>query len=189
LEKLIEYLKDQKPGDIVNTGKLESLLSTCWEEIDSSSGTGMKDDKLLGRTENMSWEPPILRFSIERHGGIELGSTRAEIQHWEFNIEEKSAQCVKLGHRQLRPMQPRLDIKPLAREIADLIMNIEAHERLKWIDETNVRVLISNIIPSGILDKQTLSNRRKRFREELSKILSEQGWEESRANMFTLDRN
>jgi len=187
MNELCKYFKDQKPGEIVNKAELESLLCVYWGKLDNSLEPGMTGDKLIGRTENVFWDPPILRFSIERHGGYVQGSTRAEIQKWEVNIDQQSAEFVKSNYRQIKRMQPRLDIKKLASEIADLITNKERDERLKWIDEKSVRVLIGNIIPSDSAIKQTVEGRRKRFRQELNKLLKEQDWKEVRPNLFNKD--
>jgi hypothetical protein len=37
----------------------------------------MTGQKLLGRMEEVVWEPPILSFTVERHGGTVQGSSRA----------------------------------------------------------------------------------------------------------------
>ncbi len=180
MDDLVKYLENQKPGEIVDTRNLESLLRVYWEELDCSSENGMTGNKLLERMVDVFWEPPILTFSIERHGGYKQGSTRAEIQTWEVNINQKSAKCIKLGHKQLKPVQQRLDIKGLAGEIADFIINKEKDERLEWISEASVRVLIGKIIPPDLSFKPTLAGRRIRFRQELKKLLENQGWKEGR---------
>jgi hypothetical protein len=72
--------------------------------------------------EAVAWNPPVLTFRIERHGGTVLGSTRAELQHWHVDLERKTASLVKTGRRQLRPMQPRLNVEPLVEEIVRLIV-------------------------------------------------------------------
>jgi len=184
MDDLVKYLENQKPGAIVNTGELESLLCIYWDKLDSSPEPGMTGDKLIRRTENVFWDSPILRFSIERHGGIVKGSTRAEIQTWEVNINQKSAECINTGHRQLHPKQQSLDIKGLASEIVDFIINKEKDERLEWKSEASVRVLIGKIIPPDLSFKPTLAGRRIRFRQELKKLLENQGWKEGRPHLF-----
>ena len=77
----------------------------------------------LGRMEDISWNPPVLSFTIERHGGTVMGSTRAELQNWNVNVETRSATCGVGGHRQLEPMQARLNVKPMAEEIVASILN------------------------------------------------------------------
>jgi hypothetical protein len=41
----------------------------------------------LSRMKDATWNPPILEFTIERHGGTALGSTRASLQRWEINMD------------------------------------------------------------------------------------------------------
>lgn len=66
----------------------------------------MEAYKLLGRMEQVRWEPPVLSFIVERHGETVNGSTRAELQHWEVAVENRTARIVKTGQRQLKPMAP-----------------------------------------------------------------------------------
>jgi len=39
------------------------------------------------RMENEKWEPPILSFDVERHGGLALGSVYAEVYHYMYNAQ------------------------------------------------------------------------------------------------------
>jgi hypothetical protein len=55
----------------------------------------------LYRAEDVAWTPPFLTFTLERHGGTVNGSSRAELHHWEVNIETGVATIVKVGRRQL----------------------------------------------------------------------------------------
>ena len=64
-------------------------------------------------------------------------------------------------------------MKPLAAEIATLILDRKEDERLTWNKEGTVRFLISAILPDHSAVKQTLLGRRKRFRAEIGKLLSE----------------
>lgn len=127
--------------------------------------------------ENIYWDPPILSFAIERHGGLVLGSTRTEVQKWELNLDDMSASFSVTGHRQIVPMQERVYVKPLAKEIAELIFNHKNDERLHWKKDGSVRVIIGKILPGESVVKQTLSGRRKRFRNELDKLLTAERWE------------
>ena len=64
-----------KAGPLADETKLEveQLLAAAWpEECDEGS---MQPYKLLGRTEDMQWEPPVLSFDIERHGGVMMVNT------------------------------------------------------------------------------------------------------------------
>ena len=87
LPPLKEFLSDLHSGPIHSPSPhLEPLLASCWGEFSGDDG-GMMGDKLIGRMEAVEWNPPLLTFVIERHGGTVMGSTRAELQHWEVNID------------------------------------------------------------------------------------------------------
>jgi len=177
MKKLVEYLKAAARGPIYDTSYLESLIVDCWDRFFGSDRAGMTAEKLIQRMENVYWDPPILSFSIERHGGLVLGSTRAEVQKWELNLDDMSASFSIIGRRQIVPMQERVYVKPLANEIAELISDHKNDERLNWKKDGSVRILIGKILPGESVVKQTLSGRRKRFRNELEKLLTAQGWE------------
>ena len=186
MQKLREYLRAQSPGPIDDDWALSSLLAACWDELDYSPEAGMDADadKLIGRMENVYWDPPLLTFKIERHGGIPKGSTRAEIQPWTVDIENRSAICGRPTSRQIRPRAPSLNVKPLAKQTADLILTGHSDNRLKWNDDGSVRVLIGEIIPSGSAYKQTLGGQRRRFRDEVERLLSNRGWQKVRVNVY-----
>jgi hypothetical protein len=73
MEKLRNYLNSIPPGKVTEISKVESLLAQCWNQIEGYLECGMVGYKLLGRTENMEWDPPNLHFTIERHGAIKFG--------------------------------------------------------------------------------------------------------------------
>jgi hypothetical protein len=185
--KLDTILASIRPGPIRDTKELEQLLAEVWDEF-TGDGGGMKPYKLLGRTENMTWKPPYLTFTIERHGATVLGSTRATLQDWTLDLEKMAASCFEERHRQVRPRQARLDVGPLAEEIASLIVKGKKDPRLKWNDEGSVRVLVGEILPEGSAAKQTLVGRRKRFREALSVSMAGRGWDECGVHRYAKRR-
>lgn len=171
------------PGQVLDTGRLETLLALCWADLAVSSDGGMKGNKLFGRMEFVEWAPPLLTFKIERHGGASLGSATAEIQHWAVDISKRIASLGGSSHRQLRPSQPRLDVAPLAKAVAGSILSRQRDECLKWFPDGHVVVSIGKVIPVGG-PKQTVAGRRKRFRTALDAILKANGWERVRANTY-----
>ena len=184
LQQLLDHLRLIPAGEIADGGELASLLVGCWGELDGASAGGMEPEKLLWRMEDISWHPPELSFTIERHGGTVLGSSRAEIQHWNVNVETRSATCSTGGHKQLTPMQARLNVKPLAEEIVGLILERQIDRRLKWNANGRVRVVIGNIIPPGSAAQQTVAERRRRFRDETERLLTKHGWRKVSANVY-----
>jgi hypothetical protein len=68
LEDLRNFLSQLAPGPVVDVPKGERLLFESWGELDGHRSGGMTADKLIKRTENMTWKAAILEFQIERHG-------------------------------------------------------------------------------------------------------------------------
>jgi hypothetical protein len=183
-QELLDYLASVQTGTISDTMELESLLAACWGMLIGGGAEGMTSSKLFGRMEDITWDPPILSFVIERHGATALGSTRADLHRWEVNLESRFATCIQDGYRQVYARQPRLDVRPLAEEVAQLIINRQHDERLKWNDDGSVRVHAGKIIPAAGVAKQTLTGRRKRLRKATKELLATAGWQEVRANVY-----
>jgi hypothetical protein len=183
MDELTGYLKDLDPGPVDQTSHLERLLARVWDDLGGDEA-GMTGDKLIGRMEQAEWTPPKLSFSIERHGGAVLGSTRAECQRWTVDLEKKSATCERTGHRQLSPMATRVDVEPIADEIADKIVNGEPDDRLRWLGDGSVRVEMAKIFPTGSGYKQTVQGRRRRLRDALIERLNPMGWAHLGSNRF-----
>jgi hypothetical protein len=69
MQQLLKYLRSIQIGTIGDATELASRLAACWDEFDGADAEGMDPDKLHGRMEDISWHPPVLSFTIERHGG------------------------------------------------------------------------------------------------------------------------
>lgn len=184
MEQLLEFLRTAPPGDLPADSGLDRILTDCWEIFDGSDLGGMEPYKLCGRMEQVRWTPPLLSFAIERHGGTVCGSTRAELQFWELDIERRTARIAKTRYRQLAPMAQRLSMRPLAEEIAALIASRQDDPRLRWLDESSVRVLASKVVPVDSGYKRTVESRRKRFVEFLAELLRPLGWERTYGGVF-----
>lgn len=161
------------------------LLAAAWQELETDYG-GLSGRKLIGRMEDLRWNPPLLSFTIERHGATKYGSSRAELQDWVVDIEEGTASFSSTRYRQLYKRSPPLKTKPLAEEIGKLIIERQDSERLKWSeDKTAVKLVIGKIIPDDTA-KETVAGRRKRFRRDLTELLQEHGWAQVRPNYYAL---
>ena len=101
MNTLYDFLANTAPGQIPDPSDLERLLAACWHEFHGDNG-GMTSDKLLGRMEEVVWEPPILSFTVERHGGTVQGSSRASLQQWRLDLDKKTAWCEERRFRQVR---------------------------------------------------------------------------------------
>ena len=137
----------------------------------------MEPYKLIGRMESVTWTPPILTFRIERHSGTVNGSVYAEMQCWDVDCEQMSANYNRSNSTQrlVGTKQRPLKVDPMAKAIANAICRGEKDDRLKWISRTEAKVLITEVI-SGAGAQQTVSGRRKRFYTALQRELAETGW-------------
>jgi hypothetical protein len=156
----------------------------CWDQFKGSRAEGMDGAKLYGRIEDPAWQPPVLSFKIERHGGTVNGSTRADVHLWSVDLDAMAAKCEALGQRQLKPMQARLDVRPIAEELAGMIRSRQEDERLRWARDGSVRVLQSKVLPRGSAVAQTLQGRRRRLDSALGDLLRGAGWSRIRSNTY-----
>lgn len=186
LEKLRTGLASMPPGKLADEDALRIAhdLAQCWNDLIGSNDGGMAAYKLFDgrgnlRAEDTRWDPPVLKFQIERHGGLVLGSTRGEIQRWEINVSEGAARIVSTGRRQLVAMDARMDVKPLARDAAAMIIAGREAPQLKWASPNRVRIVTSKVIPKT--NSQTTAGRRQRYLNELEQLLSAQGWRRIKA--------
>ena len=102
-DELHRHCASLQAGPVGDVATLTLLLAACWGDLVGDHG-GMVGHKLPGRMEKFVWQPPTITFRIKRHGGTKPGSTRAELQRWQVDLEKKTATLVKAGHRQLLPM-------------------------------------------------------------------------------------
>lgn len=177
-------LANLQPREVVESSGLDRLLAVHWAELRGSDDGGMEGYKLLGRMERVRWQPPVLAFVVERHGGTVMGSTRAELQHWEIDVAERTARLVKVGHRQLESMAARTDVKELAAEIALRIVSGEDDDRIKWFEDRSVKILVTKIFPTGSGFQRTVSGRRRRLGQYIAEAISEFGWTETTTHVF-----
>lgn len=176
------YLNSKQPGPLDDEERVETLLVDAWDELDGSADGGMESYKLRGRMESLTWNPPILSFQIERHGGTANGSVYAEMQQWEIECEKGIANYDKFKshRRQVAAKSSPLKVEPIAKEIGNIIRCGKTDDRLKWLSSSEAKVLISEIIPNNCC-QQTLSGRRKRFYAALQREVAAAGWSK-RAN-------
>ena len=121
--------------------------------------------------EDLTWKPPNLCFTMERHGWAAMGSTRAERQTWTLNLEALTAIPNETGYRQLQPNSPRLDVTPIVKDICEAVQggpastsDLTERGTVKWVSNDEIRLQHGDLIPNDG-PKDTASGRRKRLRE------------------------
>jgi hypothetical protein len=178
-------LLDLAPGEIRESAFVAALLADCWHEFEGSTAQRMQAGK-LGRMEDVRWDPPVLSFTVERHGAMSMGSTRAELKHWLVDIDRRTARCERnRSYRQALPRAEAVKTEPIARELADIIVAEGGDPRLKWLGDGTVRILMARIFPYDSGYMQTVSGRRKRLRAALEALLSESGWRAVRQDVYS----
>jgi len=154
--------------------RAQRILADVWSDLAGGRAQAMDQHKLT-RIESAWWEPPILTFDIERHGALTLGSTRAEVQTWVVDLKRMTAEITRAKRRQLEPMAPRLDVRPIAEEVARHIVAGDEVAGLKWNkDRSTVRVVASHWLPPAV--QQTMTGRRRRLLEAMGQALTDSGW-------------
>ncbi len=178
VEDLAAYLRSKPAGSLDGDPELVPLLCGAWGGLDGGREEGMGAPK-LARIERVGWNPPRLSFVIERHGGTVMGSTRAELQRWTVDLSRRTATPERAGHRQLEPTGARVNVKPIAEEIARLVLGAGDDPRLAWknAERTRMSIRIGRVIPSDGFAR-TISGRRKRFRAALMALIGPSGWAE-----------
>ena len=177
LSELRALLNANTPGPVTDRERLIPLLKAAWEDLDGAQEARMAAYK-LDRIEEANWKAPFLEFTIERHGAIVGGgSSRAEVQTWRIDLDRKRATISDTRKRQVAPMAPRVNVKPVARDVAEKILAGVETDHLKWLEgRSRVRVLIGKVIPADGF-AQTIQGRRRRFTTELQRLLLERDWE------------
>ena len=181
LDLLRQLLRSKQPGPVDH--EVGTALEIAWDEITGSEATKLYSYKLQ-RAEDLVWAPPFLTFQIERHGGTAQGSSRAEVYSWLVNIDRGEATCGKVSHRQLVPMHKCFKPGPLVEELQNIIENRVADERVEYKNSRNTvaKILVGKFVTAN--NKQTLTGRRKKFREVMQSKMAEMGWEEVARHIY-----
>jgi len=74
----------------------------------------------------------------------------------------------------ISPREAKLDVNPIADEIAKLIISGSQDDRLQWSTTGRVRILTGIFINAD--NKRTLEGRRKRFLKAMEERLAPHGW-------------
>ena len=183
IKKLKQTPEGKLPSDLEN--EVLSYMEDNWDSMGGNAdSTSMAGRKVRRADQITLTHPATLSFTVERHGGFMLGSKYAENQNWTCDLvnDHVSGGDTCRG-RAIIKLDKRLDVKPLAENVAKLILSHNKDSGLLvWNSEYDVRVKTTNIIPKTNI--QTTSARRKRFRQALKAILSEHGLQEISPSRF-----
>lgn len=175
--QLSEYLQSHVPEGRIGHPQLPqliALLSKAWLDLEGGDDASMAARK-LNRIENPEWHPPFLTFDIERHGAVVQGSVNAEVQTWQVDPQSGAAEVIWAGVRRICKSAPRLDVVPLAHEVAQAILSGKDDARIVWrSDRLAVKVTTGAILPPAV--KQTTEDRRARFFVALDAELASAGY-------------
>jgi hypothetical protein len=185
LRKLLENTSANQPITGELSTEVERKLQLCWDQLDGSDEGGMSGYKLHGGIEALRWVPPAITFEIERHGGTVNGSVYAEIQKWVVDLAVCKATLETVRKRLVGRKDGPLKIKPLAEELAALIVRGLVDRRLKWLSPQRVTIRIGEVIPTT--NAWTTSDRRRRFSVAIDEALSPHAWK--RVSGHTFERN
>jgi hypothetical protein len=181
---LLNELQSIPPGAIGDgiRDKVLRLLKGCWDKLKGSDETSMEPWKVADRAEDLRWDPPILSFTIERHGAKVLGSGRGALHEWRVDVEQRAASCLQAGYRQLTPPSPRLNVKPIVGSICEAVQQgpksgcaLVQKGIVTWKGDHEVSIGHGDLISGN--NKQTKAGRRKRFCNELVARMKTLGWD------------
>jgi len=185
-EALRTTLGSHDSGVIAQASDVAAQVSAIFP-VRSFEG-GMTPNKVRAdRMEEVTWDPPLLTFAIERHGAIVGGgSTRAEIQVWTVDTEREDVSLTATRRRQVRPAAPTLKIQPLVDEWLRLIDSEADDERVHWSpDRRTVSYIVNAWLPGAGVFRETLAGRRKRFGVAVDAAMTERGWTKGGMHSYT----
>jgi hypothetical protein len=184
VQLLLAALNDTPQGAIQGSArdKIIELLRGCWQDLEGADETSMEAWEIC-RLEDLSWNPPLLSFTIERHGATVLGSSRAELHKWTVIPNLATAKCAPGGYRQLVKAAPKLDVKSIAARVCDAVQQGPASNCdlvkqgiVVWRDSGHCSINHLALLPSDGY-RQTVAGRRRRLRDELRKRMQALGWQ------------
>src|SRR5262245_58986210 len=119
------------------------------------------DASKLRRIESPVWQPPLLLFDIERHGATVKGSSRAIVYTWSLDTSSGRAGVCGEKSRQLYAQDKRLDVKPIAADLAEAIIAGRIDMRFEIAKDGSVRLQIGLVSPTPPVKQTTDGGRRR----------------------------
>ncbi len=184
MERLRDYLASLPAGPVAETEALATEVAACWEHFTGSSAARIPAAEVLWRLRNAVWRSPLLSFDLASEAQGEAGLAGPAALRWEMDVENETAAIAAPAHHGAAPTRPRLDMAELAEQIVRLILAHRQDHRLRWYSDGSVRVAVGTILPEGVGFKQTISNRRRKFRRALEEQLPTAGWRKVKDYVF-----
>lgn len=184
MEQLRDYLASLPAGPVAEAGVLAAEVAACWEHFAGSSAARIPAAEVLWRLRNAIWRPPLLSFDLASGAREEASFASPAALRWALDVENETAAVAAPAHHGTAPTRPRLDMAELAEQIVRLILAHRRDHRLRWYSDGSVRVAVGTILPEGAGFKQTISNRRRKFRRALEDQLPTAGWRKVKDYVF-----
>jgi hypothetical protein len=167
-------------------------LEAIWHQLGGATATEMAARK-LERATDWVWDPPVLSFTIVRHGAaVAGGSKKGERQRWQVDLAQGTATVSPTGFVLLEQRSPPFDADSPAERIAWIVQtgpNPEAaDEGITWLADDQVRIRLRAFVPTDG-PSQTVTGRVRRLREATTSRLDKLGWEVVQTNPLTLKKS
>ena len=100
----LQAILNKLPAGSIPAGmrdKVLELVEDCWDKFEGSSKTKMEVWK-IGRDdgpEDLTWEPPNLLFTIDRHGGAVMGSNSCRTANMDAELgnDDRLSRCKRVS--------------------------------------------------------------------------------------------
>lgn len=186
MEQLLEYLATTPKGTVAVTDELAPLLAACWDGLAGSRATGVAAADLPERIHNVYWHPPLLSFKLVPNTPPDRDAPHAPLPRWEADLNRRTVTRARppTPPPSSAPPKSKFNMPTLADTITRLVIEHRPDSRLRWYDDGCVRVAVGTIFPEGGGFKQTVSNRRRKFRLALEEKLTAAGWRKVKDYIF-----
>ena len=88
--RLRQRLRGLPQGQVDEPAEIIRLLQACWNLFEGSEEE-LTTMKKLWRAESVAWHPPVLSFTVARHGKDPSGAATETLHDWEVDIDTQSA--------------------------------------------------------------------------------------------------
>ena len=163
--RIIELLD---PSGVEESPELLNCLSQYWALMSTEFDTKMEPWKAQ-RIYDISWEPPVLEFRIERHP-----AAWNRVQRWEYNFSSNKAISVSEWSPPENPRYTRQQVQTDAQQIVDAILRDELHPCLQrkghfyyvWMGRLPQTKPIAYLLP-----RRTAKGRQGRLKAEIASVM------------------